>query len=351
MNCPTIEELPDPPKGKAGWPWTEGCQSLSAQPRNNKKWPSISIVTPSYNQGQFIEETIRSVLLQGYPKLEYIIIDGGSTDNTIEIIRKYETWLDFWVSEKDRGQSHAINKGWERSSGLIIAWLNSDDVYAFGAFSAVASEWCRYDSVHMLFGDAVSTDVRLQPYKKKNMGSYSLKVMLAGKRMPQPAVFISKELYSRLGPLNESLYFSLDFDFFLRAWMSPEARNFYYISQVLAFSRRYKETKCQAGGHRMIDENVVVLQKNWDKYMRSYHDSKEWRYFIAKAYINLAQRYIKNGDIIKAVRLQLEALKWSFKTIFIIAKEFPRQLFKTIFNRPSMVSTHTHTSKNVTEKH
>ena len=84
--------------------------------------------TPSYNQGQFIEETIRSVLLQGYPDLEYIIIDGGSTDHSVEIIRKYEPWLTYWVSERDRGQSHAINKGFCRSTGVLLGWLNSDDV-------------------------------------------------------------------------------------------------------------------------------------------------------------------------------------------------------------------------------
>ena len=86
-------------------------------------WPRISIVTPSYNQGQFIEETIRSILLQGYPDLEYIIIDGGSTDQSVEIIRKYEPWLTYWVSEKDRGQSHAINKGFERASGEIRGYI------------------------------------------------------------------------------------------------------------------------------------------------------------------------------------------------------------------------------------
>ena len=100
--------------------------------------PKISIVTPSFNQGQFIEETIRSVLDQDYPNLEYLVIDGGSTDQTIDIIRKYETQLSYWESEKDRGQVHAINKGLARATGDIFAYINSDDIYLPGTFATVA---------------------------------------------------------------------------------------------------------------------------------------------------------------------------------------------------------------------
>ena len=162
MHCPRLSELPPPPAGRSGWPfdcaqdkpWTEETPqlpdtmpdpsttlpsaSLRAGRASGKPWPRISIVTPSYNQGQFIEETIRSVLLQGYPNLEYIIIDGGSTDNSVEIIKKYSPWLTYWVSERDRGQSHAINKGFEHASGDILGWLNSDDMLAMGSLRRVA---------------------------------------------------------------------------------------------------------------------------------------------------------------------------------------------------------------------
>src|SRR4030042_6265175 len=126
MRCPTLKELPSPPQGKTGWPWTEESPQLHNTMPDGSPWPKISIVTPSFNQGQFIEETIRSVLLQGYSDLEYIIIDGGSKDDSIELIRKYEKWLTYWVSEPDHGQSHAINKGFRKASGEIVAWLNSD---------------------------------------------------------------------------------------------------------------------------------------------------------------------------------------------------------------------------------
>ena len=138
MRCPTLAELPPPPAGKTGWPWTVESPQLPDTMPDGKPWPRISIVTPSYNQGQFIEETIRSALLQGYPHLEYIIIDGGSTDDSVGVIKKYQPWLAYWVSEEDRGQSHAINKGFERATGGIMNWINSDDFLAVDALREVA---------------------------------------------------------------------------------------------------------------------------------------------------------------------------------------------------------------------
>ena len=141
MRCPRLSELPPPPPGKTGWPWTEESPQLPDLMPDGRLWPRISIVTPSYNQGVFLEETIRSVLLQGYPNVEYIIFDGYSFDHSVEVIKKYSEWLSLWVSEPDRGQTDAINKGFSKASGQIYGYLNSDDLYDSGILHAVANSF------------------------------------------------------------------------------------------------------------------------------------------------------------------------------------------------------------------
>ena len=122
--------------------------------------PRVSIVTPSYNQAAYIEETIRSVLLQGYPNLEYIIIDGGSKDGSVDIIRKYEPWLAYWSSEPDKGQGHAISKGFEKATGEIFGWLNSDDAYCRGTLELVCRLFLNRPNVGLLYGDCDVIDQR-----------------------------------------------------------------------------------------------------------------------------------------------------------------------------------------------
>ena len=132
-SCVRLDELPEPPRGKTGWPWTEESSRLPSRGPEGGSWPRLSVITPSFNQGQFIEETIRSILLQGYPNLEYIVMDGGSTDNSAAIIKKYSPWLTYWTSEPDSGQSDAINRGLKRASGDFATWINSDDLLSKNA--------------------------------------------------------------------------------------------------------------------------------------------------------------------------------------------------------------------------
>jgi glycosyltransferase involved in cell wall biosynthesis len=162
MRSPTLADLPAPPPGKTGWPWTVETKQLSAVRSDGSLWPRISIVTPSYNQGQFIEETIRSVLLQGYPDLDYVVIDGGSSDESVDIIRKYQPWLSYWVSEKDRGQAHAINKGFARGTGSLGAYLNSDDTYLPGALHYVADSSSRLEWDLLIGRSAFQYDLSLR---------------------------------------------------------------------------------------------------------------------------------------------------------------------------------------------
>ena len=124
-----LVDLPPPPPEKARWPWTQSDLRPAPSPPESFAWPRVTVVTPSFNQGAFIEETIRSVLLQDYPNLEYFIVDGGSTDSTLQVIKTYEPWIDHWVSRARPRPAHAINKGFARATGDIVAWLNSDDTY------------------------------------------------------------------------------------------------------------------------------------------------------------------------------------------------------------------------------
>ncbi len=152
------ENLPPPPPSRSGWPWTEIDLPLPPTRLDGSAWPRISVVTPSFNQADYLEETIRSVLAQNYPNTELIIIDGGSTDESVDVIRKYEEWISYWISEKDDGQSHAINKGFRRSTGRWTGWQNSDDTYASGTFAAVAQADSRYPNADIFYGSTWLTD-------------------------------------------------------------------------------------------------------------------------------------------------------------------------------------------------
>ena len=258
-------QLPTPLSGKSGWPWAEesgkrqeyeahgqrsgvrgqypdaqiqrGRNALDSVPstfprsRPLTSQPRITIVTPSYNQGQFLEETIRSVLLQGYPNLEYIIIDGGSTDNSVEIIRKYEPFLSYWVSEKDRGQSHAINKGFSRATGDWVAWLNSDDIYLPGALHTVASI-VQQQNPQWVVGTTLFVDLELRetgrfvpsygtgPWRDPEYVTGSWLDLVCTKQsgvlIPQPSSFWSRAAVLAAGEVDEQLHYAMDYEYYGR---------------------------------------------------------------------------------------------------------------------------------------
>lgn len=219
----SLKDIPPAPEGKTGWPWTEENQLLSVRMPDGSEWPRISIVTPSYNYGQFIEETIRSVLLQGYPNLEYIIIDGGSTDNTVEIIRKYEKYLTYWVSEPDDGQTDAINKGYQHCTGDLFVWLNADDAYFNSTCLKNVSEIYK-QGYQLIVGECFNVDEDDQYLKitedfngsapPQNFDQYLR--FWSFIPFPQPAVFIAKELTDKAFPLDKNLYGTMDYQMFLR---------------------------------------------------------------------------------------------------------------------------------------
>ena len=217
-------------------------------------WPRISIVTPSYNQGRFIEETIRSVLQQGYPNLEYMVIDGGSSDESVEIIKKYAPWLTYWVSEKDRGQSHAINKGMARATGEIVAWLNSDDLYLPLALSRVANAW-ELDKTHWLVGKIKTGEYLESPDTKTERISSSVSFLEVAafwlvrerklRTFTQPEVFLSRHAWNSISGLFEGLNILMDY----HLWAKLSAVGYVpaYLPKNLSFFRVHSTQKTRYG--------------------------------------------------------------------------------------------------------
>lgn len=206
-------------KSKNGWPWTKESLNVPEKTPDDLILPKISIVTPSYNQGKYIEETIRTVLLQGYPNLEYVVMDGGSKDDSVEIIKKYQKWLTFWVSEPDRGQSHAINKGFERCTGDIVAWINSDDIYVPRVFEFVAQYFMDNPDVDMIYGDAEIIDEygKTIIHRKELPFDRTMGLLWGfGLLIPQPSAFWRRDLFAAVGYLDESRDFDMDIEFWGR---------------------------------------------------------------------------------------------------------------------------------------
>jgi len=218
LQCPQLSELPRAPSGKTGWPWTEESRRLSARGDAAGPWPRISVITPSFNQGEFIEETIRSVLLQGYPDLEYLIIDGGSTDHSVEIIKKYSDWLTYWVSEPDSGQSDAINNGLKRASGDFCTWINSDDMLCKNALIDHASQ-VGFDTDNVYVGISLYIDHTGKILSCHRGRVHSLedlvrigRVWRSGGQIVQPEVLFQRHLALGVGGLNPDNHRTMDYE-------------------------------------------------------------------------------------------------------------------------------------------
>jgi glycosyltransferase involved in cell wall biosynthesis len=183
----------------------------------NKTFPLVSIVTPSFNQAEYLEETICSVLDQDYSNMEYIIIDGGSTDGSVDIIRKYEANLVYWISENDMGQADAINKGFARAQGDILAWLNSDDTYLPGTITSAVQYLEANRHVGMVYGKAYYIDEQSKPVAYYPAGPTDYKGLRRGiNTIPQQTMFFRSKLWRMLGPLDTSFYYAMDYDLWTR---------------------------------------------------------------------------------------------------------------------------------------
>jgi len=255
MRSPMLAQLPAPASSKRGWPWTEETPFARASAA-----PRISIVTPSYNQAAFLEETIRSVLLQGYEDLEYIVIDGGSTDGSVDIIRKYKPWLTYWTSERDRGQCHAINKGLERCTGTYFNYVNSDDTLMPGALNAVAAAFARYPSAHLVHGKCVLADedgVTQSVHQGRGHDFVEMfENLVAGNSLHPLAVFGRRDAVVEAAGYREHLHHEMDSDLWFRL-LERQACEIRSMDATIGVFRCHQDQK--SASHRRIDELLAVL--------------------------------------------------------------------------------------------
>jgi glycosyltransferase involved in cell wall biosynthesis len=207
----------------------------------NKHYPKITIITPSFNQVEYLERTILSVLNQNYPHLEYIIIDGGSTDGSVEIIQKYSSQLTYCVSEKDSGQAHAINKGLKMATGDWVAWQNSDDTFCPGVFNSLLAGIKNSNDVDLIIGNMNLINksdeiLRELIYVKPTYQS----ILAEGMVLTNQAAFWRRKLHSEIGYLDESLHYGFDFEWFLRVLKHSKAK---HVNQTWGNLRLHAETK------------------------------------------------------------------------------------------------------------
>ena len=270
-----------------------------------RQFPLVSIITPSFNQGPFIEETILSVLNQDYPHIEYIVMDGGSTDQTLDILKKYSDRLTY-TSGTDDGQSDAINKGWEKATGEIVAWLNSDDTYTPGAIKKVVEAFRQYPDSGIIYGDCYWIDTEGHRIRWMHIPQVDLESLLCFTILQQPAVFLQKKVLDQVGLLNTDLHFSMDHEYWIRAaFRFP----FQHIPYFLASAREHEAAKSSANHTQFPKDAMVIL----DKFFSDPEMSEQIKGFRKKAYggayLNSAYWFCLAGEFKEARRSIIQSIK------------------------------------------
>ena len=301
INLPII-------RNKIGWPWSYENSVDSNFSPYNLEYPKITVVTPNYNYGHYLEETIRSVLLQGYPNLEYIIIDGGSTDNSVEIIKKYEPYLAYWESQPDRGQTHAINKGLEKATGEVFNWINSDDILVPGALLAIAQGIQDYDAFAGVVNnfDEAGNQEKVFP---QNITPEGLLTRFNTTNKPskrdtvyhQPGFWFKTQYLKNIGNLNENLQIQFDFDRVVRYLHHYPKVN--YSNQVLVNFRCHQEQKTAPSKVKQEGQYIVQSLLDESEYQNLHKSAKLWLERLLW-YENLAKihQQPKTNRIIKVLK-------------------------------------------------
>lgn len=240
-------------------------------------FPKISIITPSFNQGEFIEDTICSIINQNYPNLEYIICDGGSTDNTVDIIKKYEDKITFWCSEKDKGQTDAINKGMKKATGDIVGWLNSDDVLLPGSLFQIANFFAIHRTCEFMNGTLMEMDRKGDVLKFTHiiMSKYFMKHGCFN--ICQQGMFWKRELFDKVGFLNKNFHAEMDVEWLIRNYES--GTNIKLYNKPLGAIRVHEETKTAQGGVIWENDQNAIAQKYGKSYTPN-HKSIFFCFFV-----------------------------------------------------------------------
>lgn len=241
----------------------------------DENYPKITIITPSYNQGEFIEATIRSVLAQNYPNLEYLVFDGGSTDNTVDVIKKYDKYITHWESKTDRGQSHAINKGFRAASGEIIGWLNSDDLFYPNTLHRVANYFKDKNYRKIIYGEGTYLFDKYQLSIKNNTARLSQRhpITLCD-FIIQPSTFWGRTVVEEVGELEEDLHYGFDWDWFIKA--HNKGIPLQMVKEYFSVYRIHAGHKSSAGGDKRTKELAQIYE--------TYHGST-----VADAYLQLSK--------------------------------------------------------------
>lgn len=232
--------------------------------------PLVSIITPSFNQGAYIEETINSVLDQGYPNVEYIVVDGGSTDNTLDILRKYDQKIT-WLSEKDNGQADAINKGIRMTEGKIVAWLNSDDVYLPGAIQRVVDCFHQHPNIKMVYGKSHFIDTNGKIVGRYPTEPFDFERLAMFNFICQPSAFFKRDAFDDVGKLNLGLHYVLDYDLWIRIAQKFKVK---YLPEFLSSYRLHETSKTVAYDHALRNHkeglDTALKYYNWAPANRVY---------------------------------------------------------------------------------
>ncbi len=258
MQCPTLADLPKPQSSKTGWPWTEGSERVPETMPDGKPWPKISIVTPHLNHRPFIEETIRSILLQGYPDIEHIIVDGGSIDGSLELIEQYSPWVKC-VVKKGEGQSTAVNRGFRMAAGDLIGWQNSDDFYGpnnfrQGVLAAAQNPECEiFNGMVRGFQGQNSQP----PWLFENCMTFSQVSLLRGMCVMNQSMFFRREVFDRGVFLRDDLHFAMDLEYFWR--LSLEGFHYCPVPSMVSYYRQHENAKSNAYNVRSDLEPYAIL--------------------------------------------------------------------------------------------